>query len=186
MGFSLVPDGKFQSIPERYFRLKRAKSKYPNHRYLRVEGIYAPLPKARQRWLLGKPTAVATRPVMERDMLCLCPASRFRGSSDPVNRIRRDVVINPDLGSQISENLLGSDSRGPDPVEGVIKGDIGGRSLVPYTGATAMATAVSSEAGFPTETTPTARSIGLFTAGFAAGVIDPLRVRFSLDFESNS
>ena len=70
-------------------------------------------------------------------------------------------------------DLLGSDSRGPDPVEGVIKGDIGGRSLVPYTGATAMATAVSSEAGFPTETTPTARSIGLFTAGFAAGVIDP-------------
>ena len=95
-------------------------------------------------------------------------------------------MINPDLGSQISENLLGSDSRGPDPVEGVIKGDIGGRSLVPYTGATAMATAVSSEVGFPTETTPTARSIGLFMAGFAAGVIDPLRVRFSLDFESNS
>ena len=62
----------------------------------------------------------------------------------------------------------------------------GDRSLVPYTDATAMATAVSSEAGFPTETTPTARSIGLFTAGFAAGVIDPLRVRFSLDFESNS
>ena len=32
-------------------------------------------------------------------------------------------------------DLLGSDSRGPNPVEGVIKGDIGGWSLVPYTGA---------------------------------------------------
>ena len=70
-------------------------------------------------------------------------------------------------------DLLGSDSHGPDPVEGVITGDIGSRSLVPYTSATAMATAVSSEAGFPTETTPTARSIRLFTVGFAAGVIDP-------------
>ena len=66
-------------------------------------------------------------------------------------------------------DLLESGSCVPDSDEGVVKGYFGDRSLVPSNAATAMAT----EDGIPTGTTPTAGFLGLFTAGFVAGVTDP-------------